>query len=336
MLFYLTFIIIISQSYSFSNNFFNHWHCIGIAENINFKIPYKTNIGELPLVLWKNKNDLLSTINICKHMGSKLDNGCITKDKGNLQCQYHGYEYTEKDTFGKTMIYDGKIFWSYNPIDEYPHAIPHYDDKQYETSILQFDMNCGLKDSVLNTMDLLHPEYVHSKIVGFGNKIPSSNIKNYYIDNSTLGLSFDYISNKLIQNINNVDDIKTHNYHMFHYPTFTWSRVTSDKIKHIIIGVNFLPLEKNKTRWYVTVCHNYLMSPIQKQMVKLMVTTILTQDFIQMNNQYNDNSLKDEIILSHSFSNEKIILELNNMMKSYEYPTIDIVTELYKNQNEKN
>ena len=66
----------LTRQYSSIPSFFNNWHCIGISEKINFKSPYKANIGELPLVIWKNPktNNLLSTINICKHMGSKLDN----------------------------------------------------------------------------------------------------------------------------------------------------------------------------------------------------------------------------------------------------------------------
>jgi phenylpropionate dioxygenase-like ring-hydroxylating dioxygenase large terminal subunit len=80
--------------------FFNNWHCIGIKENMDLTKPYKINIGDLPLVLWKNRQSgqLITTINICKHMGSKLDNGIITHD-GCLKCQYHGFENSYDDKF---------------------------------------------------------------------------------------------------------------------------------------------------------------------------------------------------------------------------------------------
>jgi phenylpropionate dioxygenase-like ring-hydroxylating dioxygenase large terminal subunit len=60
------------------SKFLRHWQCIGIKKNIDITKPYVCNIGDLPLVVWKNTdNQWLSTINICKHMGSKLDQGKI-------------------------------------------------------------------------------------------------------------------------------------------------------------------------------------------------------------------------------------------------------------------
>ena len=320
----------INSVVSFANsNFFNNWHCIGIVENINFKKPYKINIGELPLVVWKNKNNkLLTSINICKHMASRLDNGIITSS-GNLQCQYHGLEYSEKDAFGETMEFNGKIFWALDPIHKVPYSVPFFNNEKYEKSFLEIDMNCDFRDSALNTMDLLHPEYVHSKIVGFGSKIPPSNIKNYYFNNSTLGLSFDYSSNKLISKLNENSKM-TQNFHMFKYPSFSWSRVTYEKKNNIIISVNLLPIAPKKTKWFITICHNYYLAPLQKQFVKLMATTILTQDFLQMNNQFDDNALKRELLFTHKFNNEDIVLKLEEMIKDYEYPNINVVAELYR------
>jgi phenylpropionate dioxygenase-like ring-hydroxylating dioxygenase large terminal subunit len=327
---YIIFLNTILNVISFSEKYFNSWNCIGIIEKINFKKPYKINIGELPLVVWKNpkNNKLITSINICKHLGSILDNGIITK-MGNLQCQYHGLEYTEKDNFGETIEHEGKLFWALNPENKMPYNTPYINNKKFKKSFLEIDMNCDFKDSVYNTMDLLHPEFVHNKIVGFGSKTPPTNIKNYKIGNDRLALSFDYFSNKMTTKINNNSKM-TENFHLFYYPSFSWSRVTFDKTKHIIIGVNFLPLETKKTRWYITLCHNYYLSPLQQKAVQIMALTILSQDFLQMNNQYKNNNLKNEIIFDHNFNNEKILLEMKEMLKDYEYPDINIITNLYK------
>lgn len=314
-------------------NFFKNWHCIGIKENINFNKPYTINIGDLPLVMWKDtKNDkLMTTINICKHMGSQLGNGVITN--GCLKCQYHGLEYSKKDTFGTTIEHEGKIYWAYEPIHKTPYTIPFYNDKTFEHSFIEVDMDCSFTDSVYNTMDLRHPEYVHNKI-GFGNSIPPQHIKQYrYKDR--VGLSFDYNSNAVVQHVAKGTKT-TSNYHMFINPNFGWSRVTFDKTKHIIIGINLLPISPKKTRWYITVCHNWYTSPLLKQFVKTMAMTILTQDFIQMRNQRVEDSLKKEMLFQHQFPDEEVILWIKDMLKDYEYPTIDVCSNLYKDYKSKN
>lgn len=326
ILFLLSFIHV-SLQYS---AFFNHWHCIGIKEKIDFSKPYKINIGELPLVLWKDeRNDkLVTTVNVCKHMGSKLDNGKIL-DNGCLQCQYHGLEMSQHDSFGQTVEHEGKLFWSYKPSTKKPHSIPFFKNKDYETSFLEVDMDCSLQDSAYNTMDIKHPSFVHNKLVGFGSLVPPENVKHYsYKLHERIGLYFEYSSNKVMRAIN--DGIrKTKNFHMYVYPSFTWSRVTFEK-KHLILGVNFLPLKNNKTRWYVTLCHNYYKSEIGKNLMKMMAFTILNQDYQQMMNQYEENKLKSEIIFNHTFEDEEPIHNLHNKFAQYKYPTIEECVELYK------
>jgi phenylpropionate dioxygenase-like ring-hydroxylating dioxygenase large terminal subunit len=334
-LFITTFLLSNSLLNSYTS-FFNHWHCIGIQSSIDFSKPYKANIGDLPLVIWKNpiSQKIISSINICKHMGSTLDNGIITND-GCLKCQYHGLEFSYEDRFGEIMEYEGKIFWAYKPIQKKPYSVPFFYHSNYVTSFLEIDMECSLEDSAYNTMDIRHPEYVHNKIVGFGNTIPPENIRyyNYSSDPNRIGMSFDYSSNKIIRNIN--DNVKvTKNYHMYIYPTFSWSKVSFNN-KNLIIGVNLLPLEKKKTRWYITICHNYYTSEIGKQFMKMLALTILNQDFAQMKRQYPENDLKKTVLFNHIFNNEEPILALHKQFSNYEYPDINSCVKLYKDYHQK-
>ena len=296
-------------------------------------------MGELPLAIWKNPvtQQLSSVINICRHMGSKLDNAIITNE-GCLKCQYHGLEMSSTDTFGEVMEFQGKLFWSYKPLRPTPYKVPFYDNPSYETFHLVIDMDAGLVDSVLNTMDIRHPEYVHR--LGFGNSKPPTNIQQYlYKDASTklpsdhIGLSFDYCSNPIMSKLNN--NMKTtKNFHMYVYPTFSWSRVSfktiDNKENNLIIGVNLLPLGPEKTRWFITVCHNYYVSEIQKKFVQMMAATILGQDYAQMSNQYPDNKLKRAMLLEHTFPDEDVVVWIRDMFKKYRYPSIDDCTDLYK------
>jgi len=323
------FACLIQSSVQYMSGFFNHWHCVGIKEKIDFSKPYKFNIGELPLVAWRNnEGEIITGMNICKHMGSQLDNGIITPS-GCLKCKYHGLEFTRDDRFGETVEHEGKVFWSYNPSQKLPHKIPFFHNKNYETSFLQIDMEASLQDSAFNTMDLRHPEYVHKG--GFGSTIPPSNIKQYKFKDR-VGLAFDYQSNAMMKSMND-NKRTTHNFHMFVYPTFTWSRVSFND-KHLIIAVNLLPLENKKTRWFVTICHNYYKSPIQKNVMKGLATFILSQDYFQMKNQYPENKLKAAVLFNHIFKDEDVILWLREEFREYKFPDVNTCLDLFTEYNE--
>jgi phenylpropionate dioxygenase-like ring-hydroxylating dioxygenase large terminal subunit len=267
-------------------------------------------------------------------MGSTLDSGKIT-ESGCLQCPYHGLEYSgvpayatkRIDTFGQVVEHEGKLFWAHRPIEPKPPSVPFYNNSAYSTSCIEFDVDGSLTDCAYNTMDLRHPEYVHGNAFGFGSSIPPVNIRHYSYPPSKhgvvdrVGLSFHYKANELISRINNYTGF-THNFHMFVYPTFSWSKVTFDINKHLIIGVHLLPVTEFKTRWYITICHNYYISDFGKQLMRTLASTIVGQDRIQMSKQSKENGLKKALLFSHIFPNEEPILWLQNKFKSYIYPSI--------------
>jgi nitrite reductase/ring-hydroxylating ferredoxin subunit len=331
---YLFITLLLPLVYGFQqySPFFNQWHCIGIKQNIDFSKPYTTNIGDLPLVVWKHNDKYSANVNICKHMGSKLDHSKITSE-GCLKCPYHGYEYVATDTFGETMEFEGKIFWAYKPTQKQPFSVPLFNSPNYETSFIQVDMFCSLPDSAYNTMDLLHPAFVHNNVFGFGSTVPPENVKMYpyHPKDSMIGLSFDYASNSIVMR----DSRMTKNYHLFRYPTFGWSRVTTDD-KNLIIGANFQPIDKKRTRWYITICHNYFKSPLEKQFMKVMATAILSQDFGQMLRQYTENDLKRELMFNYKFDKEEVVLNMNEWFKqNYVYPSVEECVKLYQDSKPK-
>jgi len=318
-------LLLIPQSLQYMTKFFSNWHCVGIKETTDFSKPVKFNIGDLPLVMWKNnENELITCLNICKHMGSKLDKGVITNN-GCLKCPYHGLEFSKNDKFGETIEHEGKIFWSHKPSLLTPHNIPFFNNHHYEKSFLQIDMEASLPDSAFNTMDLRHPEYVHTG--AFGSSIPPTNIKHYKFKDR-IGISFDYAQNPIMKILND-NQILSNNFHMFLYPSFTWSRVSFNN-KNLIIAVNFLPLENKKTRWYVTICHNYYKSPMQKNIMKGFAAYILSQDYLQMKNQYPENKLKSAVLFNHTFKDEDIMLWLSTEFKDYKFPDINVCMDLFQ------
>jgi hypothetical protein len=195
-------------------------------------------------------------------------------------------------------------------------------------------MEASLTDSAYNTMDLRHPEFVHGNALGFGSKIPPANIRHYFYSTTAkqsprVGLSFDYSANPLINRINQNVGV-TQNYHMYMYPYFSWSKVSFEKTKHLLIGVHLLPLGQNKTRWYVTIRHNYYRSTMGKHTMKALASAILAQDYLQMRMQSKEGVLKRTVSFTHTFPDEDAILWLKGCFENYQYLSSQLCGELVK------
>ena len=308
---------------------YRYWNCIGFENDINDHInnnkPFKFNVGNIPLIAWQNDDKkLISTINACKHMGSKLDSGNICN--GNLYCPYHGIKHTIDDSCGILKKHDGKIWWSYNPIENNIPTIPYYNDSTYVSTYLSIDMKESLPFCIYNSLDLNHPEFVHNGL-GFGSNIAPENYKTYLNNSKKLGISFDYITKKSIKAINYDMKIKdrTTNYNEVIYPSTSWSRVSSanDIYKNIIIGVSMLPLEEDLTRWYITLRHNYMSDILGKEIMKHATKYILNQDKSQFEKQIKNNKLKEFISWKKGLKYENHMLSLRNYYEDYKFPSID-------------
>lgn len=319
---------------------YRYWNCIGFANDIDsmtkyINKPYKFNVGDIPLIAWNNNyGDIIPTLNACKHMGSKLEDGKICN--GKLYCPYHGLEYNTEDACGIIKKHDGKLWWSYNPIHQDLPTIPFNNDSTYKTTYLSIDMPESLPFCIYNSLDLNHPEYVHNGL-GFGSNIAPENYNTYLDDSNKLGISFDYITKNSIKAINYDMKIidKTVNYNEVIYPVTSWSKVSSlnDITKNIIIGVTMLPLKDNLTRWYVTLRHNYMSDIIGKKIMKYATKYILNQDKSQFKKQIKNKKLKEFISWRKRLKYENHMLPLRNYYANYKLPTIDdFIIELYKDQ----
>lgn len=319
---------VLSTSNGFSvPSFFKYWHCVGINNNIDYSKPYKYNVGELPLVLWQDtKGNLISTVNICKHMGATIDKGAVID--GCIQCPYHGFEYTKNDKFGETIIHEGKIFWSYEPKNSIPTKIPGFDFYNFEHSILQIDMDAGMNDCAYNTMDLNHPEFVHTGIFGFGTSEKPKDVKTFKYEDR-VAIYFKYKAKKTIQFFHKYEQ-ETDNQNVFVYPSSGWSKVTTNSANKLIIGFNFLPISENKTRWFITIIHNYYKATsFEKEIFTFLTKQILNQDRNQMKIQMKDNKLKELVMFKKYLQNDDAIKLVKESMKQYKYPNIDDCVKLY-------
>lgn len=318
-------------SYAFSAPFqspFRYWYCVDVAKNIDKSKPYAFNIGELPLVAWFNDTQPISTLNICKHMGSKLDKGTVSN--GCLACPYHNIRHTANDAFGTTMIYEDKLWWSYEPLQRQPPATPYYKNKEYSTLMFTMDMDANIQDCIFNTLDINHFAYIHGNL--FGKNMPPMNYNYRKYNDNKIGIHYSYKTHE------NVGKIKQglssfQNFQLFQYPHTSTAILSLNKKEKLIINLNLLPLSPNKTRWIITLKHNFWKSFFAKVKMDLTMKFILQQDKAQMSKQASDTMLKKSMVYKRLLANEEHFRELAKMFRDYEYPDMISTMRLYNYHN---
>jgi nitrite reductase/ring-hydroxylating ferredoxin subunit len=69
------------------------WWAVARSEEISDAKPFSADIGEQPLVLWRDKHGIARALeDRCPHRRAPLSRGCI-RDNGWIQCGYHGWSY---------------------------------------------------------------------------------------------------------------------------------------------------------------------------------------------------------------------------------------------------
>ena len=301
---------------------FNYWYCVDVAKNIDMTKPYAYNIGELPLVTWFNDSKPITTLNICKHMGSKLDHAHV--NNGCLVCPYHGMKHTGKDSFGQSLIFEDKLWWSYQPTTKSPTTTPLWKNKDYNTIMFKMDVDANFQDCVFNTLDINHFAYIHDNL--FGKNMPPVEYK-FHNKNNKIIINYKYNVNKNIGLFKK--NLQTfNNFQIFEYPYTSTAIVSLNDKEKLVINSNFLPLNPNKTRWIVTLKYNFWKSYFARMKLDLIMKYILHQDQVQMSKQASDNMLKRTLIYRKRLNNEDHFKELVRMFRKYEYPDMNSVMKL--------
>jgi phenylpropionate dioxygenase-like ring-hydroxylating dioxygenase large terminal subunit len=312
---------------------FKSWNCIGTKAQFFTDKPNVWNMGDLPMALWKEGDEWLSRPNVCSHMGSRLDTGCVLptgglstqQATGSLQCPYHGLRYGKNESLGSVIEFQDKLFWSWRPEQELPDAVPGYGEPGFDSLVFEYEMPCSLPDAAYNAMDLHHPEFVHQNLLGFGSSVPPTNIQfhRYTEDPKKVGLSFDYVSAGASAMVSRGGSRETNNFHLFRFPGFTWSRVSFGKTNELIIGVHFLPVGPKKTKWFVSVAQNYLQR-WQRPLIMAMALSILNQDRDQMLRQAPENGLKADLLFQRIIPDEEVLDTMRPWFRDeYVYPDLE-------------
>lgn len=259
--------------------FVREWHPIGIENQIDRSKPFVFNIGKLPMVLWYDKNDPIATLNICKHLGAKLDNAII--NNGCLHCSNHLTGYNQTDALGKVISKNGMLWWSFKSYTRNP--ISNFKKEEKKLDIHHIDINVNLLNVIL--------EFVHSN-----NKIKARARKNKFL---------------FYEKLFNAE----HRFY-YKYPYYLKGSI-NNKINYTI---NFLPLEENKTRLFITIANNID--------AKVFMNYFLNAKLNNLNN-YDNNTTNLKYMIMFKEHND-YIKKIYMLFDKYSFPNEFTISCFYK------
>jgi nitrite reductase/ring-hydroxylating ferredoxin subunit len=259
--------------------FVREWHPIGIENQIDRSKPFVFNIGKLPMVLWYDKNDPIATLNICKHLGAKLDNAII--NNGCLHCSNHLTGYNQTDALGKVVSKNGMLWWSFKSYTRNP--ISNFKKEEKKLDIHHIDINVNLLNVIL--------EFVHSN-----NKIKARARKNKFL---------------FYEKLFNAE----HRFY-YKYPYYLKGSI-NNKINYTI---NFLPLEENKTRLFISIANNID--------AKVFMNYFLNAKLNNLNN-YDNNTTNLKYMIMFKEHND-YIKKVYMLFDKYSFPNEFTISCFYK------
>ena len=259
--------------------FVREWHPIGIENQIDRSKPFVFNIGKLPMVLWYDKNDPIATLNICKHLGAKLDNAII--NNGCLHCSNHLTGYNQTDALGKVVSKNGMLWWSFKSYTRNP--ISNFKKEEKKLDIHHIDINVNLLNVIL--------EFVYSN-----NKIKARARKNKFL---------------FYEKLFNAE----HRFY-YKYPYYLKGSI-NNKINYTI---NFLPLEENKTRLFISIANNID--------AKVFMNYFLNAKLNNLNN-YDNNTTNLKYMIMFKEHND-YIKKVYMLFDKYSFPNEFTISCFYK------
>lgn len=257
-------------------SFLDNWHCLGFEKDFDWDSVNAVKVGDIDLVVWRNKGRVCVRPNVCKHLGSGLTDASVSID-GCVVCPYHGVRHGAADALGVAKCFQGKVYWTPNTmINSMPPCMPDYNTSGFAHQQITIDMHAPMMDCAMNLMDIQHPAHLHQGLMGFGTDENPSNVGVFTFD-SAVALQFKYKSRPRLREFAD-KDMYTNNIHMFFYPGFGWSSVSFAKTRCMHVSVDMLPISPHKTRWFVTISHNYLTNSVEQKGVEMAARVILAQD----------------------------------------------------------
>ena len=92
------------------------------------------------------------------------------------------------------------------------------------------------------------------------------------------------------------------------------------------------PISTAKTKWIITLKHNYMKDIFSTELLKFATKQIIGQDKKQFKRQVKNKLLKDNFTFKRDLSYENHMNEMYKLFKNYKYPLLkDFIIDLNKN-----
>jgi len=199
-----------------------------------------------------------------------------------LICPNHLTIHNNSDTIGTTVIKDGIVWWTYKNLQKKPHSLFKNNEN---VDYYYIDVNNSLQNIIL--------EFMYSN-----NNNLERNINNHF-----------YIKNQVLNVEHRI---------FYKYPFYLKGSIN----RKINYGINFLPLEENKTRLFININTD----------IKYLLHYFLNSKLYNLRNYDNNNIFKYLLVLkdvNHNNYLKKIYL----MFDKYMFPNDNIVFSFYKYRN---
>jgi phenylpropionate dioxygenase-like ring-hydroxylating dioxygenase large terminal subunit len=169
-------------------NFNNQWLPVATVKEIKNR-PKRFVLCNMPLVLFKFKDQVVVLQDRCPHRGVPLSEGTITED--GIQCRYHGWRFNAQGICiaipglnqpantnhycvpkYATQVHLGLVFVCLEPNEQtLPlYSIPALQDPNYRAHCLQFQLKGDLLNVLENVLDATHTHFVHAGLLRHHNK----------------------------------------------------------------------------------------------------------------------------------------------------------------------
>ncbi|KTD06213.1 Rieske 2Fe-2S domain protein [Legionella gratiana] len=169
-------------------NLKNQWLPVAWVKEIKTR-PKRFLLCNIPLVLFKLKEEVIVLQDRCPHRGVPLSEGTLTED--GIQCCYHGWRFNAQglcvaipglnkpiDTHHycvptyATQVHLGMVFVCLEP-DEYTlplYSVTTLQGKEYLSHCIQFQLKGDLLNVLENVLDATHTHFVHAGLLRHNDK----------------------------------------------------------------------------------------------------------------------------------------------------------------------
>jgi hypothetical protein len=199
-----------------------------------------------------------------------------------LVCPNHLTVHNASDTIGTTIIKDGIVWWSYKNLKKTP---PSLFKNKTNINYYYMDVNNSLQNIIL--------EFMHS---------------NHNINEKTINNKF--LINKQSFNVN---------HRIFYKYPFYLKGSINRKINY---GINFLPLEENKTRLFINLDVD----------IKYLLHYYLHSKLYNLKN-YDENTIFKYLMVLNEVGNKNYMKKIYLLFDKYLFPNENTVFSFYKYRN---